>query len=377
MKILIVFLSLAAFIAYAQTVQHKIIFSVVAKGLNDTEGIFISGNQDALGFWNPGVVALTKTNDSTWAKELWFVRGINLEFKFTKGSWDFEALNDDGSIPGNNYHLVTNDTSLYFNITRWRNKEPRINYGQITGTVKYHLQFKGQGLKPRDIIVWLPPGYDQEEKHYPVLYMHDGQNIFDPATSTFGYDWRADEIADSLINAGVIDKIIIVAINNTIDRGFEYSYSPLGYQYMKFIAEELKPFIDHEYRTLADKGNTATCGASLGGLISLMMVWNYPEVFSKAACISSAFKIDMLNYVDTILAYSGPKKDFKIYIDIGGIGLDADLKPGNDEMISALVAKGYELNKDLIWHVDKNAIHSESSWAQRIWRPLEFFFGKK
>ncbi len=156
--------------------------------------------------------------------------------------------------------------------------------------------------------------------------MHDGQNVFDPATSSFGYDWRADEVTDSLIKTGDINEIIIVAINNTVDRGKEYVHSNLGYAYMDFIVNKLKPFIDKQYRTLPDKENTAVCGASLGGLISLMLVWNYPQVFSKAACLSSAFKIDQLNYVDSVARYNGIKKDIKLYIDNGGIGLDAKLQ---------------------------------------------------
>ena len=273
---------------------------------------------------------------------------------------------------------VINDTSIFFQINKWRNNEPRINHGQITGTVRYHLQFESEGLKPRDIIVWLPPSYFKiDNKKYPVLYMHDGQNIIDPATSTFGYDWRVDEVADSLIKFGLMEEIIIVGIYNTSDRTNEYTHTAVGYTYMNFIVNKLKPFIDSQYRTLSNPENTAVCGSSAGGLITLMMVWNYPNVFSNGACFSSAFKTKKLNYVDTILNYSGKKKNIKLYIDNGGMGIDAKLLSGNDEMIAALNKKGYELGKDIIYFVDKNAAHSEIAWASRIWRPLVFFFGKK
>jgi enterochelin esterase-like enzyme len=233
-------------------------------------------------------------------------------------------------------------------------------------------------LKPRDIVVWLPPGYDDKVgKKYPVLYMNDGQNVFDPATSSFGYDWRADEVADSLIKAGAISEIIIVGIYNTEDRRREYKYTSLGYTYMDFVVNRLKPFIDKEYKTLPDKKNTAVCGSSAGGLISFMIAWNYPEIFSKAACLSPAFKIQELNYVDTIVNYSGNKKNIKLYIDNGGIGIDSALQPGTNEMVAALLNKGYELGKDIIWYVDKNASHFETAWAARIWRPMVFFFGRK
>jgi len=379
MKRFFVFLWIAvSFLTYAQNGQLKINFVVQASGVADSESVFISGNDELLGGWDPGFVKLLKRNDSTWSQTLWFQKGKNLEFKFTKGSWDYEAVNKDGSIPANNFLKVISDTSLHFQITKWKNREPRINYGQITGTVKYYHDFEGEGLKPRDIIVWLPPIYESNlEKRYPVLYMQDGQNVFDPTTSSFGYDWRADEVADSLINAGAINEIIIVGIYNTTDRGFEYRYSPLGYKYMDFIVSKLKPFIDSEYRTLPDAKNTAVAGSSLGALITFMLAWNYPNVFSKAACFSSALKIQDLNYVDTVINYSGAKKDIKLYFDNGGIGLDADLQPGTAEMIIALQNKGYEFDKDIIWFVDKNAFHSEKAWAERIWRPLLFFFSKK
>ena len=153
-------------------------------------------------------------------------------------------------------------------------------------------------------------------------------------------------------------------------------YTSLGYTYMDFLVNKLKPFIDSEYRTLPDAENTAVAGSSLGGLITFMIAWNYPDVFSKAACFSSALKIQDLNYVDTVVNYSGTKKEIKLYIDNGGKGLESELQPGTDEMIVALQNKGYELGKDIIWYVDKNAFHSEIAWAERIWRPLIFFFGK-
>jgi predicted alpha/beta superfamily hydrolase len=363
---------------FSQSNNYEITFVVYSTSVNDSESVFIVGSDPQLGNWNPEMVKLFRVNDSTWIKSFKFETGKYLEYKFTKGLWEKEALNEAGFIPENSALKVLSDSTIAIRIKKWNDEQQRISHGQITGKVKYHFQFEGDGLKPRDIVVWLPPSYeDSTDKRYPVFYMHDGQNTFDPATSSFGYDWRADEVTDSLIKTGDINEIIIVAINNTVDRGKEYVHSNLGYAYMDFLVNKLKPFIDKQYRTLPDKENTAVCGASLGGLISLMLVWNYPQVFSKAACLSSAFKIDQLNYVDSVASYNGMKKDIKLYIDNGGIGLDAKLQPGNDEMIVALQNKGYELGKDIIWYVNKNAAHSEIAWAERIWRPLVFFFGKR
>jgi len=362
---------------FSQINIREVKFIAYASNVSDSEFVCITGNDSLLGNWNPNAIKLFKVNDSTWSKSFKFDNGKKLEYKFTKGSWEHEALDDDGLAPSNSFLKVINDTIITTRIKKWGRAKVRVNHGQITGTIRYHLQFEGKGLKPRDIIVWLPPGYENNvEKRYPVFYMNDGQNVFDPATSSFGYDWRADEVADSLIKVGAINEIIIVGIYNTEDRRQEYIYTNLGYTYMDFVVNRLKPFIDKEYRTLPDKKNTAICGSSAGGLISFMIAWRYPEIFSKAACLSPAFKRQELNYVDTIVNYSGKKKNIKFYIDNGGIGIDSELLPGTNEMITALQNKGYESCKDIIWYVDKNASHFETAWAERIWRPLVFFFGR-
>ncbi len=297
-----------------------------------------------------------------------------IEFKFTKGSWDEEALDENGSVSKNIILKASADTTIIFNINNWGNSKSKI-VGQITGNVKYHKKFESRNVFPRDIMIWLPPSYDSKpDKYYPVLYMQDGQNIFDPLTSSFGIDWQMDEVADSLIKAKAIDEIIIVGVYNTKERGNEYNKSTLGKAYIKFLMEELKPFIDRTYRTLPDRENTAVGGSSSGGLISFIMVWENSDVFSKVACISPAFKIADLDFVTPVKNYSGAKKDIKIYIDNGGIGLEEKLQPGIDEMLEVLNQKGFVENKDLLFVKDVTAEHNESAWAKRVYRFLEFLF---
>ncbi len=298
-----------------------------------------------------------------------------MEYKFTLGSWNTEALNEDGSVPQNYTVEILNDTSIQISISKWKENKTRKISGQITGTVKYHRNFSGEGIKPRDIIVWLPPDYEKEKtKRYPVLYMHDGENIFDPATSSFGVDWRLDETADSLIKANEIQEIIMVGIYNTSNRSAEYADTDTGKLYMKFVVNELKPFIDSNYRTKPDRNNTATGGSSSGGLISFMLAWEYPNIFSKAACISPAFYIEDIDYLKTVKNYNGSKKQIKIYIDDGGIGLENKLQPGIDSMLVLLKGKNYIEGKDLLFYKDISAQHSEFYWGNRAWRFLKFLF---
>ncbi len=379
MKKYLLIISLIIFnqLLYTQT---KVEFIVTALGLTDTENVFVTGNQTALGDWNPGLISLDKINDSTWNKTFIFPVNSALEFKFTKGSWGKEALDQDGKIPKNIILNVVKDTNITYRITNWSDTRPKVS-GKITGNVKYHPSFKGKNILPHDIVVWLPPSYDSiPNKKYPVLYMHDGQNIFDPSTSSFGVDWQIDETADSLIKTKSIEEIIVIGIYNTYKRRVEYTHTDTGYAYMKFIVNELKPFIDCTYHTLPDRENTAVGGSSLGGLISFMMLWEYSDIFSKAACLSPAFKIEStynLDFVYPVKNYAGPKKDIKIYVYNGGVGLEEELQPGIDEMLAALKDKGYELDKDMLWIKDNSAEHNEAAWAKRVYQFLEFFFRNK
>jgi len=235
---------------------------------------------------------------------------------------------------------------------------------------------KGKGIKDRDVVVWLPPCYDENsEVHYPALYMHDGQNMFDPKTSAFGVDWQIDEASDTLIRKGYIEPIIIVGIYNTPDRTSDYSPNDTGYAYMNFIVNDLKPFIDNNYRTLPEREFTATGGSSMGGLISFMLLWEHSNVFSQAACLSPAFKIGSFDFVAPVENYTNNKKNIRIYIDNGGVGLEDSLQAGIDDMLVALKNKGYAENGDLYWYKDADAKHFESDWAERIWRPLIYMFG--
>ena len=347
---------------------------IVISSLPETEKVFIAGNKPELGNWNPDKVSLDKINDSTWSKIFIFKIGETIEFKFTKGSWEAEAQDEHGKISGNKTLNVQNDSVLVFMIEGWGNEHLNAT-GQITGEVRYHKNFVGRSVLPRDIIVWLPPSYHSfPEKFHPVLYMQDGQNVFDPLTSSFGIDWQIDEVADSLIKAKSIEDLIIVGIYNTPRRGQEYNNTKIGSTYLNFIIEELKPFIDENYRTLPDKANTAICGSSSGGLISFKMLWEHSDIFSKAACLSPAFKIDKIDYIAPVRDYLGAKKNILIYIDNGGIGLEEQLQPGIDEMILALKEKGFVENKDLLFVKDSLAEHNEFAWTKRVYRFLEFLF---
>lgn len=381
------FLALTAFVlclfnlTFAQS-DARITIRVESPGVPKDMNVFVTGNQPEFGSWSPAYAKLEMVSEGVYERTFSFPAGRRLEFKITLGSWEREALSKGGTVPPNHSLTLTNDTVFTAQVPSW--SSGRVIRGKITGTVRYHRAMKGQGIDDRDIIVWLPPSYETNtSKRYPVLYMHDGQNIIDPATSSQGIDWSADEVSDSLIRAGKIKEIIVVGIYNTKDRTPEYSDTEKGKSYMDFVVNSLKPMIDKTYRTLPGRENTANIGSSMGGLIAFMFAWAHPEVFSMAGCFSPAFTVPAFDptgkgwdYVQNVTAYKGELKPIKVYIDNGSKGVDPILQPGVDKMLTALKEKGYKEGKDVMYFLADGDDHNEAAWAKRLWRPLLFFFGK-
>lgn len=369
-------ISSTLFVVTNAQVSRKVVIEVTSENVLAGENVYVVGNQEELGSWNPIAVPMQNVSGKIFTKTIQVTDGTRIEYKFTKGSWETEAMFEPGVIPENCVAKIESDTVLKHSIKTWNNGQGRAAHGQVTGKLDYYRAMKSEGILPRDVVVWTPPGYENDTaRRYPVLYMHDGQNVFDPATSSFGYDWEADERADSLIRTGAIEPVIIVGMYCTNNRGPEYSYGKEAMAYMNFIINVVKPMIDATYRTKPDRMNTAVAGSSMGGLISLVALWSHPEVFSKAGCFSPAFKIGTLDYASVVQNLDAPKQDCLIYVDNGGVGLDAQLQPGIDDMLKVLQSKGFTLGKNLVWVKDEKADHNERAWAARIANPLLLFYG--
>jgi predicted alpha/beta superfamily hydrolase len=335
--------------------------------LPEDSSVFICGNIPQLANWNPGKIKMLPAGNNMWTFSFYTNTPSTVEYKFTLGKWEREGAKADGTPLSNFIIKINRDTTITDTVNYWLNGARRNIKGHVTGMVEYHRQLKGNGIAGRDLVVWLPPGYDKtEKKKYPVLYMQDGQNIFDPATSSFGTDWQLDEICDSLITTGKIKPLIVAGIYNTSDRMAEYTPGSKGTAYMDFVTDTVKNFMDKNYRTRPGRKFTWAGGSSAGGTISFMLVWNHSELFSKAFCLSPAFKIDNIDLVSDVSGYSGKKKRVTFYIDNGGRGLEERLQPGIDEMLKTLTEKGYRTGKDLIWISSPHAEHNEAAWAERM-----------
>ncbi len=255
-------------------------------------------------------------------------------------------------------------------------KKKNTGRDEIVGTIELHENIYSRHLdSERTMIVWLPPKYKRlknAEKRYPVLYMQDGQNLFDPKTSYAGKDWRVDETVVKLVKAGLMKEIIVVGIYNSEDRLEEYSDTEKGEKYLQFLIEEVKPFIDSVYRTMPEKENTAILGSSMGGLASFLAAWKHPEIFSMAGCMSSSFYYNDEKVFNMLDEHSGSKKQVKFYVDHGEDGLIRGQK-----MFCRLTKMGYVVGTDLDYFYSPGAEHNESAWAERLERPLLFFFRRK
>lgn len=256
----------------------------------------------------------------------------------------------------------------------------------FTGDIRHHPQFASHFLSDRrDLWVYLPPGYRTDSaRRYPVLYMHDGNNLFDAHQSFAGVEWGMDETAQRLIVQGEVPPFIIVGISNTPARMDEYTWVRGSYQgqptggkgslYGRFLVEELKPFIDRTYRTQPDRLHTGVMGSSLGGLISVYLARNYGEVFGMVGVMSpSVFWAQRAVLRDV----AGIRTDSRVYLDIGTEESgdsqdDVETAADAEALRDVLVGQGYRLDRNLLFVEEPGGHHNEAAWARRAPAALKF-----
>jgi predicted alpha/beta superfamily hydrolase len=263
---------------------------------------------------------------------------------------------------------------------------------------------------PRTIRIYLPASYGrQSNRRYPVLYLHDGQNLFSSAGTNicFGWgNWELDETVDNLARSKKMQEIILVGVDNSPARYSEYcgrhhaaetNGNTEFEKFTSFLIDELKPRIDAGYRTQREPANTGTMGSSLGGICSIVLAWEHPEVFGKAASLSGSFQVENTNFLALILrSYQGKVKATRLYLDSGVV----DFTGGDDgQKLTAAVVEEFRRigwGKDLMHFIDEHPLtpvelektglrrdkwgeaqtsqHNEFYWRLRAWRALTFLF---
>lgn len=267
-----------------------------------------------------------------------------------------------------------------------RNHAPVAVPEDLKSRLRFHPQFASQVEEEKhDFIVYLPPMYDTEpDRRFPVLFMQDGQNLFDPETSfTHGNYWHMGESADHLIGTGEIEPLIIVGIYNTGEHRVD-EYTPVedkrlgGGQadaYGQMLVDELKPFVDRSYRTIPGTENCGLGGSSLGGLVTLYLGLRYTWVFSKLAVMSPSVWWRNRAILKTV-AQIKRKPELRIWLDIGTKESQRAL-PDAQELHVALVKKGWVEGRDLAYLEVPDAEHNEVAWACRVAPMLKFLFPRK
>ena len=285
---------------------------------------------------------------------------------------------------------------IIFPLINHAQKPERITGEGITGEIQRFKNFKSKLVESRNIDIWLPANYSKNKK-YAVLYFHDGQNLFDPKNAFGGVDWNIDATLQDLISQGKVRDTIVVGIWNTAKRTIEYSphkafdlvnrkgvkkskyvtrQEGLSDQYLKFIVTELKPFVDKTYPTKTDRDNTFVMGSSMGGLMSLYAISEYPQIFGGAGCVSTHFPLGEGVMVEYMKEKLPSPKSHKIYFDYGTEMLDATYEPFQKKADKIMKKKGYKNGRNWLTRKFEGEEHSEKSWRKRVGIPLEFLLGK-
>jgi alpha-glucosidase len=356
---------MGAFSSFSQYTVQFLISSLPAVNLTDSS-LFIAGSFNG---WNPGNKTYEFQRNENG--DFFFVTTLGngtYEFKVTRGSWDRVECNKDGSAIQNHSFNLRSDTTIRLTIVAWADRfAKRQRVSTATTNVRIlDTAFQMPQLKTkRRVWIYLPPDYSTSKKRYPVLYMHDGQNVFDDSTS-FAGEWRVDETLDSL---GKFKKrMIVVAIDHGGSKRIN-EYCPYdmekygkgeGDLYVDFLVKTLKPFIDKTYRTFANKQNTLIAGSSMGGLISMYAVLKYPNVFGGAGIFSPAFWIGPAIFND--ISKKGAAVNSRIYFYCGGQEGDTM----EQDMVRAFEEMRKVSQSPMISLVRPEGKHTESVWREEF-----------
>ncbi|HOT27803.1 MAG TPA: alpha/beta hydrolase-fold protein [Candidatus Ozemobacteraceae bacterium] len=350
-----------------------------------TDGIFLVGNLPELGAWKGSGVTLRKLGNRTFGYEGRFAPGTVLEFKFTRGDFSrVEKAANGLEIPNRTFRVPGGlIATASFQVAAWADQIGAAP-PQITGAFEILRQVPSKHLpRPRDVVVLLPPSYGlpaSRSRRYPVLYLHDGGNLFDPGTSFGGVDWGVDETLDYLYRTGQMQEIIVVGIGNTADRMSEYTPFPdpkhgggWGDRYGRFLVEELKPDIDRRFRTRKDREGTCLGGSSLGGLISVYLGLRYRQMFGGIIAMSPSFWWAEGGIIPWTLARPFEPAATRLWVDMGTA--EGEEAIDFSRRFDAALRKAFPLFPGYRYTEIPGAAHNEASWRQRVSHPLLFLFG--
>ena len=338
---------------------------------SETTGtVYIAGDFQG---WNPGspAHALTEVQPDVWEILLDLPGGTPIEYKFTRGDWGTVEKGPNGEELANRQYTPNGPATLNQTVARWADGQS----GTITGDVTRRTF--PQFLNGRGVWVYLPPGYHETTRSYPVLYMHDGQNLFDDATS-FAGEWGVDETLESLIASGEVEPVIVVGIENSAARISEYTPWPSagfggggGHAYLNAIKFDLLPAIAGAYRVEAGPEHTLIAGSSLGGLISAYAAYEFDDVFGRVGAVSPSYWWDNGHMITHAQQQGTPANIDRFYQDMGTSESGSAI-PNLRAMRDVLLAQGFVLGDDLAHVEAAGHQHNEFYWSLRLPGMLRF-----
>lgn len=344
--------------------QQKVTFTVKQFPAN-TDSVFLAGS---FNFWNPHDQQLLLTRKgSEFGITIELPKGMHA-YKFTSGSWEQVEATAEGADISNRMLTVENDTAIVVEIDSWANRFPRKAKASSAGRNVHILDsafYIPQLNRHRRIWLYLPESYGKSKKRYPVLYMHDGQNVFDETTS-FSGEWGVDEALDSLEKQ--FGEVIVVAIDNGGEKRLN-EYSPYdhprfgkgeGEAYVNFIVQTLMPYINKHYRTKKGGKYNYMAGSSMGALISMYAVLRHPRKFGAAGVFSPAFWVtpQLKDYV----AQRASKLRSRVYLFAGQMESD-EMVP---DMLSVFEILKQHARVEVNTVIRAEGSHSESTWRQEF-----------
>lgn len=338
------------------------------------DDIYIAGNFNN---WNPGSTTYKLSDNGNGSFSITFTPQTGqLEYKFTRGSWDTVEGNASGNyIPNRTYNYTGGVQTVEVSIAGWEGMGD-VHTATDNVTIMDEDFYMPQLDRTRRIWIYLPPDYDSTSKHYPVIYMQDGQNLFD-AFYSFAGEWKIDESMNALFDNGDYGAIVVGIDNGGNERINEYSawVNPNygggdGELYGEFLVNTLKPYIDSNYRTLIGREYTAIAGSSLGANISMYAAIEYQEVFSKVGIFSPAFWFSDSIYLQ--VSQESIDQEMRFYF-VAGDNESSTMIPNMVEMYNTLATSGVDVkNMNLVHHAD--GAHSEWYWAREYPDAYEWLF---
>lgn len=356
----------------------------VPPGTPQDQVLYVSGDVPALGNWDGAGVPLQRTAEGKYlgtADEL--LNGMDYSFKVTRGTWGTVETNAEGKNVGNHNFTAKKDGKVEVVVAGWIDNGKAVP-GRVTMLpgIQLHKKFHSNALNnDRTLIVYLPADYEKnKDARYPVLYLQDGQNLMDEATSYQGIEWNVDEAAQRCAASGYMKPTIIVGIYNTEQRETEFTPplagvtnpKPAGEAYARMVADEVKPFIDQRYRTQTDRKSTMIGGGSRGALISLYTAKKYPDKFGGVVALSPWLRVGDKPIVKDLIGDGAWLKQTSLYIDMGTDaghnypgGAETALADGQ-ELVAELEKAGLAQGQQFSYREIEGGKHNEASWAATI-----------